>query len=160
MHLGPQFHQAELPGMPGRLSPSPAPKGVPQGVVTTSPVYTSARNMSGTFVPNPILEEGTPARSRFVQAINRPGALAQKDNKTDEWVPTNEIRSTQTDINADAVQHIVRNSPTGHLPSIDAYGVNHDSGRDFWVRDGNHRVNAALDKGQMIIPANVSNLKA
>lgn len=158
-NLGPQFSQPELPGMPPRMPPpldnEPAcPEG--QDCSEHGAYGISARDMPGERVENPILAPvGDPRRNRFVNAISN-GIRGERDF---EWVPSTEVRSTQTEINRGAVDHIVEHAGMGDLPDTEMFSVPHGDATDYWVRDGNHRTNAALRRGNLFVPARVTRLK-
>lgn len=71
---------------------------------------------------------------------------------SEEFLPTYDLDSPQTIVNDYAVNHLVKHS-TG-LDTPDIVATREKSGRTS-VYDGNHRTNAALRRGQMLIPARV-----
>lgn len=184
MNLNPsQFHQPEFPGMPPRLAEKPRPpEALPERPSSAwnstpeeqmnSPEYSSAHVMAGNWVDNP-LYPGVQRRGLSELAPGHSGT---------EFIPVPHIVSGQRDVNKVAVDHQVkyadpmslRDDPlvaavkgpaatglnakdldtliSSNAPHLDDFvGVE----ELFDVRDGNHRVNAALRRGQLFMPAKV-----
>lgn len=157
-----QFTQLELPGMPDAQEPH-APE-VAQGPPGTrfnpgeripppraragvgSGGYTSAHDMGGEE-PNPIY----------------PGAVARKLEPTPrgksgpEFIPPWRAMSNQKSVNREAIEHQKQHANPLALNS-DPFVIAHQGteGEEVYdVRDGNHRINAAQERGQLLMPANV-----
>lgn len=84
-----------------------------------------------------------------------PGPLSddrsQPLDEHEEWVPTYEIGSDQTSVDMGAVEHLTEHGTGLHEPNI---MVSRNYGKlGLW--DGNHRLNAALRRGQLLTPATV-----
>lgn len=76
---------------------------------------------------------------------------------TNEFIPTYKIRTQQPEVNMKAVEHHVQNANPLKLDE-DPYVMEYPSyeGETLYdLGDGNHRVNAALRRGQLFTPANV-----
>lgn len=65
------------------------------------------------------------------------------------FLPSYEIESPQDVISPPSVDHMTKHATGLDVPNISAYQF----GDTTMVMDGNHRVNAALNRGQMLIPA-------
>lgn len=77
--------------------------------------------------------------------------LSTQPDPREEFVPTYELSSPQKTVNPFAVSHLAE-----HSTGLDAPNINvARRGSESVVYDGNHRVNAALRRGQMLIPADV-----
>lgn len=80
------------------------------------------------------------------------GAAAKQFSEPEEaWIPSYEIESAQDVVNSRSIKHMAENASGLDVPNINAYQF----GDTTMVMDGNHRVNAALARGQMLIPANL-----
>lgn len=176
--LGPQFEQPELDGMPApqkaghRLDKyAPTPGVTPQlmqRVKTTEdffakPVapandYRSAHVM-GKWKANPL--QSPDADAEFKQYYDdafyyKTGTEFDRGHET-EFVPTWRITSGQSEVSEDAIKHQVKNANPLALdddPEVTEYPAA-DGGTSYRVSDGNHRVNAALRRGQLFMPAKV-----
>lgn len=69
----------------------------------------------------------------------------------EEFVPSYELTSPQNIVNPYAINHMVENASGVDVPDISVV----KQGGQSVVYDGNHRVNAALERGQMLVPARV-----
>lgn len=88
---------------------------------------------------------------------------ATKWEARDEFVPTWRIRSPQDNVNPDAIAHQIANADPQHLtdrPDVVPYlgkEAGHDADVEMYdLNEGNHRVNAALGRGQLFMQAAVS----
>lgn len=68
-----------------------------------------------------------------------------------DWLPSYEIESAQDVVSPASIRHMAEGASGLDVPNINAYQF----GDTTMVMDGNHRVNAALERGQMLIPANL-----
>lgn len=98
---------------------------------------------SGGWEPNPI---ATPkAREHYAKVTG-----ASRFGEAEEtFLPSYEIESPQGAINPASVAHMAENASGLDVPNISAYQFADTT----MVMNGNHRVNAALARGQMLIPA-------
>lgn len=139
-----QFTQGEFPGMPpARSKPrqpvSPTPSPAP---------YTSIDRMNkpvSEWAPNPIHDS------------NLYGPLAEgKSFSFDEMVPTWQIRSGQRLIHPETVEHQVQHAEPFALDNDPVvFELEGEDEPVYKLQDGNHRVNAALQRGQLFMPATV-----
>lgn len=65
------------------------------------------------------------------------------------FLPSYEVQSPQEQVNPKSVQHMAENATGLDVPPVSAYQF----GADTLVMNGNHRVAAALARGQMLVPA-------
>lgn len=73
-----------------------------------------------------------------------------------EFIPPWKVMSAQPNINPDAVEHQVQHAdPLNLRGDIEATPLNVDGDEHYLVMEGNHRVNAAQRRGQLLMPANV-----
>lgn len=77
--------------------------------------------------------------------------LSRMTTPREEWVPTSEVRSVQTAVNPTAVEHLQRHATGLHEGNATVVR----GGGEHVVFDGNHRLNAALRRGQLLAPADV-----
>lgn len=76
-------------------------------------------------------------------------------DQREEFVHTPDVVTPQGAINPKAVEHQVQHSTGLDTPNIEVTaGAGPEEGR-YVLKDGNHRLNAALRRGQMFLPANV-----
>ena len=161
-----QFGQLSLPGMPARVTrpaPAPAPEPLPRAGYTKALQMGPARDWwedeEGNeemrrpgWVDNllPRTSEHHPDADEIV--VEDMGSKPQQ-----EWVPTWMVTSGQRYVNPVAVDHQVEHANPLALdkdPSLVSYHDRRGEKR-YDVKDGNHRLNAALRRGQLIAPANV-----
>lgn len=168
-----QFEQPELAGMP---SPALGPHRRDQGSAPSSGdvPYDTAHKM-GEWEANP-LAPGASDRGLGVVATSGRGY-----EQTEEFVPSWRIVSPQASVSREAVDHIKENANLLDLKSdptfnakegtrddsesmrsalAESHGERYTSIMDepeiYHLTDGNHRVNAALEKGQLLIPGKVT----
>lgn len=100
--------------------------------------------MSGAdkWQPNPIYTQN--AQRHYDTAPTR---YFGKPEET--FLPSYEIESPQDVISPESVSHMAQNATGLDVPNISAYQF----GDTTMVMNGNHRVNAALERGQMLVPA-------
>lgn len=84
-----------------------------------------------------------------------PPSPDQRD-ESEEFIPPWKVTSHQGAINQDAVNHQVQNANPLALDE-DPFIVPYEEGGEerYHVWDGNHRVNAAQERGQLLMPARV-----
>lgn len=115
-------------------------------------MYTDARHHvvnRDEWVPNPI--PATPPGAYKSLSAARKGA------EVDEWVPLEHVYSTQPEVHAPSVKHQVDHADPLRLDEDPRFASAPHNGRDIYsVRDGNHRVAAALQRGQLIMPGRVA----
>lgn len=103
---------------------------------------------------NPIFSRSalrdTEASSADIWAAEKSRAATKKD----QWVATADLVGDQKDYYPPAVDSLVEGTTGLEVPNVEVARL---GGRDILL-DGNHRVNAALRRGQMIVPANVLNV--
>lgn len=76
-------------------------------------------------------------------------------DQREEFVHTLDVVTPQGALNPAAVEHQVQHSTGLDTPNIEVTaGAGPEEGR-YALKDGNHRLNAALRRGQMFLPANV-----
>jgi hypothetical protein len=73
------------------------------------------------------------------------------EKETEEFVPTYDIRSEQSGVDEESVAHIAEHGTGLREPNV---LVSRSEGT-YGLWDGNHRVNAALRRGQLLTPADV-----
>lgn len=95
--------------------------------------------------PNPI------ATSRAREHYANVSADTQFGDPEETWLPSYEIESPQHTVNTQSIRHMAEHSSGIDVPNINTYQF----GDTMMVGDGNHRVNAALERGQMLVPANL-----
>lgn len=102
-----------------------------------------AWTMGGEWGANPL-----PRPQANVPWLDRP-------KTAEEWVPTTHVTSAQPKVNPAAIEHQVQHADPLRLaddPVMTAYQER--SGEEhYYVRDGNHRVNAAMRRGMLFMPA-------
>lgn len=78
------------------------------------------------------------------------------ESAPEEWIPTTDIHTKQTFIYPHRVEHMVENATATDLPplEVDQYTDAEGTFYDLW--NGNHRLNAALRAGQLLVPAQVA----
>ena len=77
------------------------------------------------------------------------------EDEEGKFIPTDAIVSGQPQISRDAVGLLVEHSSGLDTPDILVREGSGELAGKYALRDGNHRVNAALERGQMLIPAHV-----
>lgn len=113
----------------------------------TPPVKTPRYMQTLQQSPNPLYSE----RGERVVEETMDRVLTTQPDPHEEFVPTYELSSPQKTVNPFAVNHLAE-----HSTGLDAPNINvARRGNESVVYDGNHRVNAALRRGQMLIPADV-----
>jgi hypothetical protein len=95
-----------------------------------------------------------PLHDPRASTINWAGGVT--DYERGRFIPTESIVSSQPQISHDAVSHLVANSSGLDTPDIAVRQGTGELSNTYALRDGNHRVNAALARGQMLIPAEVT----
>lgn len=101
---------------------------------------------------NPIAEWG--ADDAVVDHLDDITAADKFHGSPETWIPSYSIESPQDDYNPESVQHMVDNASGLDVPNVDVARIN---GRNILL-DGNHRVNAALERGQMLVPSNLTDV--
>lgn len=86
-----------------------------------------------------------------------PGSTWEGERGSDEeqFIPTADISSSQRRIKRENVDQLVRNATGREVPPIWVNEYETEGGPRYRLDDGNHRVNAALERGQMLIPARI-----
>lgn len=97
--------------------------------------------------PNPVYS----ARGEELVAETMDKVLTAQPDPREEFVPTYDLVSEQKTVNPFAVNHLAEHDRGFKTPNINVAR----RGDESVVYDGNHRVNAALRRGQMLIPADV-----
>ena len=141
-----QFTQGEFPGMP---PVRPQPAAVSQGLEASPPPYTSIDRMN-----KPVTEWA----QNPIHDANLYGPLAEGEPLSfGEMVPTWRVRSGQRLVHPETVEHQVQHADPFALDAdpvvVELEGD--EEGPLYKVQDGNHRVNAALRRGQLFTPATV-----
>lgn len=140
--------QLQFPGM-GRNLPSFSVQGT--NPKHEAPAYTSAHDPDG-----PV---GSSRRDWVKNALPHSNRILPPHYgpEQEEWVPTERLTSNQTGVNPKAIDHQVKNANPLALESNPyTYAYQADDGKEsYLVGDGNHRANAALRRGQLLIPADV-----
>lgn len=78
-----------------------------------------------------------------------------EEDEEGEFIPTTDIISGQPQISNEAVDLLLGNSTGLDTPDILVREGTGEHAGKYALRDGNHRVNAALRRGQMLVPAHV-----
>lgn len=173
MEPGRQFEQLSLPGIasPRRRAPKVDLSTPHQRYLGHAPAAWAEREAAATgekftdvywdktSARNPLLGPESPREHHYT------GIRAADPIVTEEFVPSWKVRSAQRDINPLAVEHLANNpAPPSRDGDVEVFeynaGRNHRDPvedpegrrRRYGVLDGNHRVNAALRRGQMFIP--------
>lgn len=104
--------------------------------------YTSAHDL-GDRVENPLY-------------TTRPDPRSSDDTREQDIVPTENIVSKQSWVSREAIDEL-KKVPGTSLPDIE--GEYYEDREKFRVIEGNHRVNAGLETGQLFMPARVEGNK-
>lgn len=146
---GPQFEQLSMPGMP---KPAPTPVAPRAHLAPEDGGYTSAHTMQGDWEKTRIPPSPDPHVEREIGANWR-----NERSQREEFIPTFRTTTRQETVNTEAVEHQVTHAnPMDLNKQPEVFSYNHPDGAEsFHVSDGNHRVNAALRRGQLLMPADV-----
>lgn len=111
---------------------------------------------SDQWVENPIYKEDVyDQQTEQSMAHYRRGLRPVRE---DTFVPPWRVNSVQRTVNPEAIEHQVQHAnPLGlrQDPEVTEY-VGDDGKPAYMLYDGNHRVNAAQRRGQLLMPANVA----
>lgn len=159
-----QWSQTSLPGMPAPAHTSAS--SVPGARQDAVEEYTNIRHApyvdpdaTDMWIDNPLNDGLDPRADAPMGPVKYPHGTDME-----QWIPTWRINSRQTVINDDAVNHMVEHANPLALdddPRITQYiapqaEVGHNEPVPYYrVGDGNHRVNAAQRRGQLLIPRHV-----
>ena len=169
--LGTQFEQLSLPGMPDPVAPEATSRWQVGPTYRPSTPYPSPPdelrnainigNRMGLNVQesiNAVTEEMPLFSKERVPELNRMQlhgkSMFQRvapDSPETSWVPTYELESPQDRVVTRSVEHLTENDPVD-APPVNVYRAA-DPSKKPMLMDGNHRVTAALNRGQMLMPA-------
>lgn len=153
--------QLQFPGMPEpeparprEASPQAAasPVTYPDNGAWSRKMWSDDPDADLPLAPNPIPRTGLD-HARY--ANDTTYVRGQFDR--DEFIPPFQVTTDQDIINPEAVEHQVRHADPLNLdkdPSVYYYETEGGEPR-YDIADGNHRVNAALRRGQLFMPAKV-----
>jgi hypothetical protein len=158
--------QLQFPGMPEReAGPYKGERTAPPADVTP---YTSAHTM---YKADPDAAFGwsgdrvnlvPPTGDDYYTYANRWTTTGRspipQSTERQDFIPTDRVTSDQDWVNHEAVDHMVQNANPLALhddPSVYEYPGS-DGRPKYDLNDGNHRTNAALRRGQLLMPATVS----
>lgn len=139
-----QFVQDELPGMPVRRPTLPV-------IQSDNPKHREDAYTTATQLPEQDMRENPLPRPSYGPQEAGPSW------STPEFVPTWQVASNQPMVNQAAIDHQVKHADPMRLDS-DPIMVKTNpggTGDEYLVRDGNHRVLAAQQRGQLLMPAHV-----
>jgi hypothetical protein len=127
--------QLQFPGMP---APVPAPQ-------QPAPFYHKHHDSYQQWGPNV---------QRVDNPLHDPAAAESEDwgERRNQWIPTEGLISSQENVDQTAVDHLA--GSFDRHPSVLAIAAKDSSGKPQWsIGDGNHRANAAQQRGQLFMAA-------
>jgi len=126
-----------LPGSDVELTPSP-------------PAYPDPHSELGKQDPNPLYDEKYARDADTFSIYAGADALYRTQGPETQWVHPPDVTSPQASVNTPSVEHLAQHA-TGLDPAEPMPFVAKQD-RGMHLMDGNHRVNAAQRRGQLLMP--------